>query len=339
MYVAPNRVALDLADTTQLLVGRVAADGRYEVIAVELGAGNPPAVLGAIPNLEARVPDGFSLFKTRGAAVSETGFLVLTVGRVVVDEGESRLAIFDLAAPDAPPWFIGGHDFRLVGDRLWVVSGDNTLDVFDLPNRGPKTLTLPPEHVLVRDDVVPFFLTESGAAVLLEAHGVEEPTYSLLRVDAIAPPLGNERFAWTTAREQPFGPGRARIRIGINCGDPAPSYCIDREVGDDTSVDVVDLADAAWALNDDWVAHVGANGLGRVVGDGRTELIVRFDREPNQIVGIWSNVAIVQFADGALGGVYVGTDLLTQHPLGPDSILDVPGDVLLRSLSWFGEPP
>ena len=108
--------------------------------------------------------------------------------------------------------------------------------------------------------------------------------------------------------------------------------CVLDASGMGTSYDVPgQLIDVAWDPGERIPVWVSTKGVG-IIRDGTARTIVKLgDWQPVRIAGFWSNVVIL--ASGAsprLAFAVTGADAITKPPMPPDSIVALPGDVLLR---------
>lgn len=346
LHVAPSRPLLGLA-SDRLVLGRHELSGDFVVIALAI-EGSGEREIGRLHDLAGALPAPWAL-DPGSAAASDTGYIAVGLGDSGLEAGETGgVAIFDLSVgPGRRPLLLVPTDggYRFAGDRLWVSVHERAFDVYDLPDREPRRVTIEESDSVVADNVVPFFLTETGDAVLVERSGSRPPVYRLVAVDGAARPLAGDRFLVTTGRELPFGPGLERIRLDCSTLDAPPpdldlseaSYCIDRAEREDIVVTVTgELADVAWHPTEGRAIHVTSIGLGSLDEQDRPRLIVRFDGfRPSRIVGFSSNHAIVAPVEpGPLVQVFTSYDLMTIPPLPPETVEPLPGDVLLRVVPW-----
>ncbi len=317
----------------RIVLGRLTEGGDYEVVA--LLPSEEPFLVGAIRAIASRVPQPWRLADPKtAAAVSDTGFLVLTVLQGPAADVNVGLAVFDLGDPTASPRILPSPDggFRLAGDRLWVATDDDVFAVYDLPSAASTVVRVPGGSNVVRGGRVPFSLAEAGDAVLIEGNAAG---LRLLEMTGEQRPLGEQPLLLTTGRESPFGSNGRELGVGADCAastvQPADLCVVGRNgsvLGYSVPGSVIDVA---WDPGEDQPVWVTTKGLG-VVHGGTPQRIVRVGAwKPSSIAGFWSNVALLASVDEPQVAVaLVGPDSMTALPMPADSIVPLPGDVVLR---------
>ncbi len=180
----------------------------------------------------------------------------------------------------------------------------------------------------------PFYLSAAGDAVLVRVGGADGELRMVDMAGAQRAVLPDEALLGPIGVERLFGPDGAELRSGP-CNDsasPSSDLCVLDASGTGTGYDVPgQLIDVAWDPGERIPVWVSTKGVG-TIRDGTARTIVKLGAwRPVRIAGFWSNVVIL--ASGAsprLAFAVTGPDAITKLPMPPDSIVALPGDVLLR---------
>ena len=313
-----------------MVTGGLQGDGSYRVMSGTTYA----AVVGSIPDIEGRIPDPWTLVDNAWATpqLSDTDFLALDLTSGPQGDENAAVGVFDLLAPTADPLVIpsNGGGSRMAGDRLWVAMADNEFSVYDLPSATHSLVSLGADT----DVPSPFYLSAAGDAVLVRVGGPDGELRMVDMAGAQRAVLPDESLLGPIGVERLFGPDGAELRSGP-CNDsasPSSDLCVLDASGTGTGYDVPgQLIDVAWDPGERIPVWVSTKGVG-IIRDGTTRTIVKLGAwQPVRIAGFWSNAVIL--ASGAsprLAFAVTGPDAITKLPMPPNSIVALPGDVLLR---------